>query len=166
MKNLVVFPVILLVLVLQSAVVSRLTLLSGFGDLLLLLLAGLSLHKNAHAAWQWGVIGGLSMGLISGAPFLSVLAGYLGVVGLARLVQRRVWESPLLAMFLVTFAGTLLVHGSTFIGLWLSGTALPVEATFSLVTLPSLFINMILAVPVFTLVRDLANWLFYVERMI
>ncbi len=166
MKNLVAFPILLLVLVLQSAVASRLTLLSGFADLLLLFLAGLSLHKNAHMAWHWGIIGGLGMGFISGAPLWSILAGYLGVVGLARLVQRRVWESPLLAMFLVTFAGTLLVHGSTFIGLWLSGTAMPVEATFSLVTLPSLFINMILAVPAYTLVRDLANWLFYVERMI
>lgn len=166
MKNMVVFPILFIILILQSAVVSRLTLLSGFADLVLLLLTGLALHKQANTAWLWGLLAGLSTGFISAVPFWAILAGYLGVVGLARLVQRRVWESPILAMFLVTFAGTLWVHALTYAGLFFTGTTLPFEDTFSLVTLPSLFINMILAIPAYTLLRDLANWLYYVERAI
>lgn len=166
MKNLVAFPVLLVVIVLQSAIVSRLTLLSGFADLVLLLLVGLSLHKHASTAWLWGLIAGLTYGFVSGVPLPAVIIGYLGVVGFARLVQRRVWESPILAMFLVTFLGTLFVHAVTFIGLWLAGAPLPFEESFSLITLPSLFLNMILAIPVYTVVRDLADWLYTVERMI
>ncbi len=166
MKNLAVFPILLGVLILQSAVVSRLMLLSGFADLVLLLLTGLALHKQANTAWHWAVLFGLGVGFMSAAPVWAVVAGYLGVVGLARLMQRRVWESPVLAMFLVTFAGTLWIHALTYVGLFFAGTSLPFEDTFSLVTLPSLFINMILAIPAYTLVRDLANWLYDVERMV
>lgn len=166
MKNLVIFPILLALIVLQSAVVSRLALLSGFADVAMLVLASLALHKYANTAWHWALLFGLAFGFISAMPVGFVVAGYLGVVGLARLVQRRVWETPILAMLLVTFVGTLWMHFLNYVGILFSGTVLPVEDTFSLVTLPSLFINMILAIPAYTIVRDLATWLYDVERMI
>lgn len=166
MKNLIVFPVVLVVVILQTSIISRLSLLSGFADIMLLLLAGLASHKNASQIWLWGVVGSFGVGFVSGAPFIATLIGYLAVIGLARLIQQRVWESPVMAMFLVTFIGTLLFHLITYVSLLATGVLLSFDEVFSYVTLPSLFINMLLAIPVYTVVRDLAGWLYVSEQRV
>lgn len=88
------------------------------------------------------------------------LATYLLVVIMARLLQRRVWQAPLLAMFGITFIGTLILHIFSLGALRLNGTALPIVETLGLLTLPSILLNMLLAVPVYAVMRDLAHWMY------
>ena len=40
---------------------------------------------------------------------------YLSVIGMGRLLTRRIWQAPLLAMFAVTFTGTLLFSMFTYV---------------------------------------------------
>jgi rod shape-determining protein MreD len=164
LKSLIAFPVLALVVVLQTAVVSRIELLSGSADLMLLVLSAWALQGQVPTSWEWGALGGLLIGFVSGLPDFVPLLGYLLVVGLARLVQSRVWQTPLLAMFTVTFAGTILVHFMTFIALRIAGDPLPVEDVFSLITLPSVLLNLLLAVPIYSLMRDFAIWVYPVEN--
>ena len=49
MRNLIAVPVIIMAVILQSSVVSRLTLLSGFGDLPLVMLAPRPIQLVVHA---------------------------------------------------------------------------------------------------------------------
>ena len=51
----------------------------------------------------------------------SLCPGYLLVTGIARLTQRRIWQSPLLAMLLVTLVGTLVYHLISMAALFLNG---------------------------------------------
>ena len=99
-------PVLGIALVLQTAIASRIHLLSGTTDLFLLILAAWSLQEQVRTAWYWAILGGLMVGLISGLPWYVPLLGYLAVVGLGRLLTRRVWQAPLLAMFAITFMST------------------------------------------------------------
>ncbi len=85
------------------------------------------------------------------------------ITAIARLLQRQVWQTPILAMLLMTFIGTILYHGITYFALFFNGTALPIQESISLVTLPSTLLNLILALPVFVLVNDLAHWFYPVE---
>ena len=52
------------------------------------------------------------------------MLGYLAVVALANVLQRRVWQAPLLAMFSITFVGTIIVSVLTLVALRFSGVAL------------------------------------------
>ena len=97
---------------------------------------------------------------VSHLPWFIFLAGYFSVVFLALLLQRRVWQVPLLAMFSVTFVGTLLMHLLSYAYLSVSGDPLPFGDAMGLVTLPSLLLNMLIAVPLFSMMRDLARWVF------
>jgi cell shape-determining protein MreD len=86
------------------------------------------------------------------------VAGYLAVVALARILQMRVWQVPLLAMFSVTFVGTLVIDSLTFIVLRLTGVLIPLQDAFGAQTLPSILLNLVFAIPVYAVMRDLAHW--------
>src|SRR5512147_1413698 len=154
MRNLVAVPIILLSVILQSAVISRVYLLSGIADLPLVMLAAWALQEEVDSAWHWAAATGLLVGFISGIPWLVPFLGYIAVVALAQIFQRRVWQAPLLAMFSITFLGTIIVSVLSIAALRLGGVPLPLGDVFGLLTLPSVLLNMLLAIPVYTVMRD------------
>ena len=158
MRNLVAVPVILLTVILQSAVISRVYLLSGIADLPMVMLAAWALQDGVDSAWHWAIATGLLVGFISGISWLVPMAGYMTVVLLAYLFQRRVWQAPLLAMFTITFIGTIIVSLLSIGVLRFTGALLPVSEVLGLVMLPSVLLNMLIAIPVYAVMRDLARW--------
>ena len=160
MRNLVAIPLLTLTVILQSAVVPMFTLLSGTADVLLVLLAAWALQEGVSTAFQWALLGSLMMSLPSHLPWFIYLIAYSGVVLMARVLQQRVWQVPLLAMFSVTFLGTLLMHVMTFAYLRLVGTAAPIADSLGMITLPSLLLNLLISIPLFGLMRDLSRWVF------
>jgi hypothetical protein len=160
MRNLVAVPVILLTVILQTAVISRVYLLSGIADLPMVMLAAWALQDGVDSAWHWAIATGLLIGFISGISWVVPIVGYMTVVLLAYLFQRRVWQAPLLAMFSITFIGTILV-GLLSVGvLRFSEVDLPISDVLGLVMLPSVLLNMLLAIPVYAVMRDLARWVY------
>jgi hypothetical protein len=165
MRNIIAFPLLGLAVMLQSSIVSQVVLLSGYADLPLLLLAAWALQDRVKSAWHWAFLATIMVGFVTRLPWMIVLAGYLTVVFMAQLLQRRVWQAPLLAMFSVTFAGTLIVQFLTYLYLSFSGTQLPLGDVLGLVTLPSLLLNMLFAIPVYAFMRDLARWVYPSEEI-
>ena len=160
MRNLIAVPVIILAVILQSSVVSRVYLLSGIADLPLVMLAAWALQEQVESAWQWAAATGLLVGFVSGISWIVPALGYLAVVALAQALQGRVWQAPLLAMFSVTFVGTIVISIISLVVLRFSGVPLPVGDVLGLITLPCVLLNMILAIPVYAVMRDLARWVY------
>jgi len=160
MRNLVAVPVILLTVILQMAVISRIYLLSGIADLPLVMLAAWASQDDVDSAWQWAVATGVLVGFVSALPWVVPLVGYVAVIALAQVLQRRVWQAPLLAMFSITFLGTIVVSFLSLAALRLSGVSLPLSDVLGLVTLPSVLLNMLLAIPAYAVMRDLARWVY------
>ena len=160
MRNLIAVPVIIFAVILQSAIVSRITLLSGFADLPMVMLAAWAMQDEVDTAWHWAFATGILVGFVSGLSWLVPVLGYLVVVALAQVLQRRVWQAPLLAMFSVTLLGTISLSIFSLVALRFSGIPLGVADVFGLLTLPSILLNMLLAIPVFAVMRDLARWVY------
>jgi rod shape-determining protein MreD len=160
MRNLVAIPVIILALILQSAMISRIYLLSGSADLPLVMLAAWALQEEVESSWHWAVALGLIVGFVSGLPWYVPLSAYLIIVALAQVLQKRIWQAPLLAMFSVTFLGTIILSLITFAVLSLSGANLSLENVLGLLVLPSVLLNMLLAIPVYAIMRDLSRWVY------
>jgi rod shape-determining protein MreD len=165
MRNLIAVPVILLAVLLQVSIVSRVTLLSGMADLPLVMLAAWAMQDEVETAWHWAVATGILVGFVSGLSWVVPLLGYLIVVTLAQVLQRRVWQAPLLAMFSVTFLGTLGMSVLSLTVLRFSGIPLSIADVFGLLTLPSILLNMLLAIPIFAVMRDLARWAYPVPEV-
>jgi hypothetical protein len=157
MSILVGIPVLLVLLMLQSAVVTTLPLVQGTADLILLTLVAWSLQERVPSSYEWAVIAGLMSGLVTRLPFFIPIIGYLSVATLARLLRRQVWQSPFLAMFITTFVGTLFIHALSWATLAIQGTPLPLVDSLNLVVLPATLLNLVLALPVYAVVTDLAQ---------
>lgn len=160
MRNLIAIPVIILAVILQSAVIGNIKLLSGFADLPLVMLVAWALQGEVDSAWHWAVALGVVVGFFSGMPWFVPVASYLCVVLLAQAFQRRVWQAPLLAMFSVTFLGTLTSYTITILALRFSGIPLSLANVIGLLILPGILLNLLLAIPVYAIMRDLARWVY------
>lgn len=163
MKELIALPLLSIILVIQMAIASRIPLLSGYADLLLVTVAAWSLQERSQTAWHWAIFAGLLVGWTSAVPWIVPLVAYLLTAAFARALVHRIWQTPLLGMFVVVFVGTLLMHLLTIAALTLTGSRLVIGDALSVVTLPSLFINLSLALLVFPIVRDLAVWVYDIE---
>jgi cell shape-determining protein MreD len=145
---------------LQTSFIERINLLNGAADLVLLITAAWSLQERARGAWVWGVLAGILVGFVSGIAWYVPLAGYLVIVGLARILAHRVWQAPLLAMFTVTLIGTMILLMFTLVERTLLDVALPINLSFVQIILPSILLNLLLAIPVHSVIRDLVNRLY------
>jgi hypothetical protein len=164
MRNIVAFPLLLLAVILQSSVVSQVKLLSGYADLPLLMIGAWALQKRVKSAWHWAALGCAMLGFVSNMPWMVSVLGYLAVVFIAQTLQKRVWQAPLLAMFSVTFIGTLFLHLLSFIVLRLLDTPFVFADVIGLITLPSLLLNMLFSIPIYAFMRDLARWVYPAEE--
>jgi hypothetical protein len=159
MPTLISLPILGFVIMFQTTVVSRIHLLQGTADLVLLVLSAWALQERVSSAWQWSIIAVLFLSLATALPLPALAVAYLGATGIALIVRRHVWQLPILAMLITTFMGTLVVQVISVFTLWLEGTSLPIIEVLNLVLLPSLLLNLLLAIPTYAIMGDLANWL-------
>ena len=159
------FPVLLLSLVAQMVVLSRIYLLHGTADIILLVLIAWSLQEKARSVWIWVIIGGLLVGFISATPFYIYLVSYLVIIAIVRFLRRQVWQTPVLAMLVVTIIGTFFLQLFIIVALKVAGQPISWQESLSLITLPSVILNLLLALPVYVVITDLASWVYPVEEI-
>lgn len=164
MRHLVAFPILALAVILQSAIVSRIGLLSGYADLVLVIIVAWALQEGVTTAWHWAIVAGAMTAVVTGLPWFVPLASFLMAVFVTRILQKRIWQAPLISMFTVTFLASLFFYLLSFVVINFIGVSLPLDDAFSLVALPSLLLNLLLAVPVFWLMHDLAQWVHPIEE--
>jgi cell shape-determining protein MreD len=156
-------PVLGIALMIQTGIISRINLLSGSADLILAILVTWSIQDQVKTSWYWALIAGLMVGYISGLPWFIPLAGYLLVVAIGRLLHRRVWQAVLLETFIVIFIGTFGIQLLTVGYLAVMGGSFQIGDVISLIILPSTLLNLLLVIPVYYLIKDLALWLYPAE---
>ncbi|MBK8821471.1 MAG: hypothetical protein IPN58_02375 [Anaerolineales bacterium] len=164
MRNLVAFPLLGLAVILQSSVISQVKLLSGYADLPLLVLAAWALQERVKSAWHWTALACIMLSFVSSMPWPVLFIGYFSVVFIAQALQRRVWQAPLLAMFSVTFTGTLFINILSFAVLRILGTPFSFADVIGLIVLPSLLLNMLFSILIYAFMRELSRWVYPLEE--
>jgi len=147
-------PILGLIAILQSAVVSRLPLNRGTADLVLVVLVAIALQKNVKTSWQWSIVGGLFMDFLSGLPFGIFTVSYMLATGLALIIRDRIWRFSFLMQLLVVFFGTMFSHALSFLVLFLQGSNISLGTVLQVVTLPSVILNFMISLPIFILTQD------------
>ncbi len=154
MRVLIAVPIFIFLTIIQSAVISNLPLLQGTADIVMLVIIAWSLQEPVLAPWQWSIIGGAMVGFASALPLAIPIISYLSIASIAVLIRRRVWKFPVLIMLVLTFFGTLFHQGVSAITLSFLGTSLPLLDSLQQIIMPSLLLNILLAVPIYAIVRD------------
>ncbi len=156
MQVLIAIPVFILLTIIQSAIISNMPLLQGTADIVLLVVIAWALQEQVRAVWQWSLIAGAMIGFASALPLAVPIVSYLSITGVALLIRRRIWKIPALVMLLLTFFGTFFHHSLSAIILSILGTPLQILETLRLIIMPSMLLNLLLAIPVYAIVRDFA----------
>ena len=144
-------------MVLQNSIVTRLQMLNGAADLVLLVLVSWILQADERQHWQWGLLAGLLVGISSAIPFWVPVIGYVSFVVIVTAVQRRVWQVPIWLLVISTFFGTFLIYGLDIFYRWLTAVPLDLIEVMNIVLLPSLVMNMILVLPVYAFIGEIAK---------
>lgn len=163
MGTLLAFPIIFILLLLQTTLFSQVTLLHGSVDLVLLWVAAWSLQKQVTSAWFWTILAAISVAYITAIPWYVPVICYPLVTIIAKWVNKRIWQSPLLMMFLVTMVGSIVSNGLSYMALSLNGVSIPLKTGLVQVMIPSILINLLMALPVFAIARDTAQWVYPLE---
>jgi hypothetical protein len=158
MANLLAIPILGLAVILQTTIVSRITLLQGPADLVLLTLVSWVFLDRGHSIWLWPLTAGLLIGIFSALPIWLPLLTYTGVTAIALAMKRRVWQVPILALFTTIFFGTVLTTGFSFLYLTIQGVPLDALEAVNIILLPSIILNLILAIPVQAVLKEINRW--------
>ena len=150
---------LLVAALLQVTLAWRISLLQGPADLVLLVLLAWMLQEPARADWRWGVLAGLILSLFSSLPFWVPLLGYGVTAIIVRVLETRIWQNSLLTFFTSIVAGIITIQATTLMYLWLNANTFDLREVFNLVTMPSIILSMIFALPIYGLVGELTRML-------
>ena len=153
-------PVLYIATLFQMVAISRLPLIRGSADLVMLVLVAWGIIDSGKNYWGWGLVGGLIMSFVTKVPWPAIILSYVLVTFIAHLMQRRIWQSPILAMLLMALLGTLVTQFSAIFALSLNDVPLIIGECFSSVMVPSIILNLILSVPVYIVINDIAKWVY------
>lgn len=159
MELIIAFPVFFLTAMLQSTSISRLPLIHGTADLSLLVLIAWGIHSRSNLTWVFGIVAGLIISFYSQVTWLAFVSSYLFVIFITQLLHGKFWNSPLLVMLLMSSIGSLLVNTAILLSLFFKEISINISQAFSEIMLPSVILNLLLALPVYFLVKDLVRWI-------
>lgn len=153
-------------IMLQLAVFSRLPLLNGTADIVLLSLIVWALQENVKI-WEvrfWTLFAAIFIGFISAVPPIGIFLSYVLIVLMVRWLQRRVWKASIWALLISVVLGTLFQQTIIlFVLRIINNVPLLISESYIFIILPSMVLNLLFAVPIYLLIKDIAEWLYPVE---
>jgi len=163
MAYLIGIPLLTFLAIVQSTFLGTFRFLDGRPDLLLLAVVGWGLAGGKTETLIWGLWAGFLIDLLSGLPFgtsaiVLVFIGYLVTV-----FEGRVWEANLLMPLGITLIASLAFHTWNVMVVILMGRPLELSFALSRVILPSIFLNLILALPAVQLLTNIRGRLYPAE---
>jgi len=147
-----------LALIFQSSVFANLRLLQGSSDLVLLTLIAWLLNPRLPYPGLWMLLAGLMVGWVSAMPWWAAILAYGAAGGLTLALRQRLWRTSLLLYLFLVVVGTLIVYGTTWLALFVLGTLGSWQEAFTQIILPGALINLLLALPVHSLVTEVTAW--------
>lgn len=153
-------PLMALLAILQSAVVSHLRLADGQADLVLVAIVAWALTGRAQEAMVLGLVGGLFLDLLSALPLGSTALALVLIAYVVSLTEGRLWGAHLLTPLGVVFAASLFFSAYLLLASALVGARVDLPSVASRVVLPETFLNVLIAVPAAQLASALQRVLF------
>ena len=109
--------------------------------------------------WLFGIVGGLVVGFISAAPWYFFLTVYLLLIAVSRFIIRKIWQAPLLAMFILSFLGSLFSYSMIYLyRVVFENFSQNGSEVFINIILPSTLINILLILIIHPLVGYLTKF--------
>jgi rod shape-determining protein MreD len=166
LDTLIGIPLMALLAVLQSTILSHVQLLDGRPDAVLVAVVGWSIAGRTNEAMVWGFFGGVFLDMYSGVPFGSTAIVLVFVAYLVSFPEGRFWESHVVMPLGVMLVASTVFHVLGIGTLLLIGRPMDLDSALTRVLLPSTFMNLVLILPALQLATGFVQRLFPPEVQI
>ncbi|MBQ6343284.1 MAG: hypothetical protein IJI41_09195 [Anaerolineaceae bacterium] len=153
-------PIIAVAGFIQVGFFGQIRLLGGTSDLILLCLVAWAINEKSRYSWILVIAGGLLMSYVSAMPMRGYIWMYLLIWVILRFIKMRVWQMPMILMLFVTIIGTLIISIGTLAMLFLQNASVNYLDAFQQIIVPSLAMNLLLAIPVYAFLNDVINTIY------
>jgi hypothetical protein len=75
-------------------------------------------------------------------------------------MKSRIWEAPYWMLLTSSFFGTVIVYGLEIVVIWVLGYPFDLVEMINIVILPSVVLNMLMVLPVYFFVGEIAKFVF------
>ena len=157
-------PIIAAAGLIQTSLFGNIRLLGGTSDLIMLCMIAWAINDRTKYSWILVIIGGLIMSYLSAMPMNGYLWMYLFIFGIIQFIKMRVWQMPLILMLFVTIIGTMVISGGTLGLLFLQNASVNYMDALRQIIVPSLVMNILLAIPVYAFLNDVVNTIYLNEE--
>ncbi|HNY93940.1 MAG TPA: hypothetical protein PKJ88_04495 [Flexilinea sp.] len=158
------FVILILGGILQGSLFSRIHILNGTGDVIMVMLIVWSLNPYTRYSWIWLLLGALIMTYLSALP----LYGYFFIYGIIwlfiRFLKSRFWQMPIILMIFVTITGSIISAVISYFVLYINDISPNLKTIVTQIAVPSLVLNLIYCFPIYGLLNDFANSVCYKEE--
>ena len=152
-------PLFLFLSVFQSVVVSRIRILSGTADIVILAIISWAIIDEESNHLVWAIIGGFFISILSALPISSTFLIYISAALIAKLIGRILWQSPLLALLASTGIATIIKFFIELFTIQLMDIPAPFGLSVGAILLPAFILNIFFAFPIYVLMADISNWI-------
>ena len=157
-------PLLGMAAILQIGVFGQIRLLNGAVDLIMLNIIAWSINDRTRYSWILMLFGGLLMSYISAMPMNGYMWMYAGIWAMIQFIKKRVWQMPMILMLFATIIGTIIISAGTLGLLYIQNASVDYLAAFQQIVIPSLGMNLLLAIPIYALLNDIANSIYPEEE--
>lgn len=148
-------PAIALLAVLQTSLVSHLRLLEGRPDLVLLAIVAWALTGKDREAMILGFAGGLFLDAFSAVPLGVSSAALVMVAAMVSYSEGQFWGINPIMQLAAILVGSVLYYATIVFALVAVGQPVDLQQALGQIVLPSLFVNLILALPTVQIAESL-----------
>ncbi len=157
------FPILAAAAFIQVSFFGQVRLLNGTTDLIMLCMIAWSINDRTKYSWILVIAGGLIMTYISAMPMNGYMWMYLMIWALIRFIRNHVWQMPLILMLFMTIIGTIVISTGTLALLFLQNASVNYIEAFRQIIVPSMVMNILLAIPIYAFLNDVVNTLYMNE---
>ncbi len=148
---------------LQVSLISKVHLLQGSPDLLLLGMLAWSINAKTRYAWIITVFAGLIMSYLSAMPMNGYVWMYLFLWLVIHFLKMKVWQMPMILMLFMTIIGTIFISAGTLGLLFLQNASVVFMDAVRQILVPSLVLNIIFSIPIYAFLNDVINSIYINE---
>jgi hypothetical protein len=162
MRRLAVVIFIVIAVMLQVSIFSRIQILSGKLDLILLMVIAWALQPEISVTdiVLFSILTGLIIGFISAEPIWLLVSIYLFSAFFSIYLKNRFIQIPILIMFLSGFIFSFFHLFISMLVFQISGLIIDFKTGLEIVIMPSLLLSIIASLPVYLMVSELRRLTF------
>lgn len=155
MRSFIILPILMVGMLIQTAVLGNFSLLSGKVDLLLLILISWNIHKDALSNYLWAIFAAVLFTIYSSVPIFLPFGTFLLITYITRKINAVTFHMPIFLLIYSTLIGSAVNYGVYLAQIWLvSGFQADVMGMIWSIVIPSLFLNLIFALPVNSIIKE------------